>query len=363
MKIPYLDLSIKSKEKRDKLLAAVDRVLQHGRLVMGPEHQQFEEMVAQFCGTKYAVAVSSGTDALYLALRALEVGPGDEVITTPLSWVATTNAITLCGAKPVFVDLSNDLNLDLNLVEGAITKRTKAILPVHYTGRVCDMEKLSRMVSRRGVSIVEDAAQAYGASYNGVKAGAFGDLGAFSMNPMKILNGYGEAGVITTNRQELVEPLQQLRYAGVRDKVDCLTPSLNAKMDTIQAAMLLVEMEYLPAKLQRRREIANYFTAEMKDVVECPRERKSEYSVYYNYVIQSAQRDQLCSFLANKGVEVKIHYPKLIPQQQAYLSFDQPDLFPVAKRAVERIVSLPNHEHMSDAEVEIVVSAVKSFFL
>jgi dTDP-4-amino-4,6-dideoxygalactose transaminase len=361
MKIPYMDLSVKSPEKKQMLLQAVDQVLSHGRIILGPEVGQLEEKIAAYCHTQYAVGVGSGTDALYLALRSLDIGPGDEVITTPLSWIATVNAIVLCGATPVFVDIGENMNINASLIEDVITEKTKAILPVHYTGRMCDMATITKIASTHNIYIVEDAAQAFGASINGAMAGSFGEVSAFSLNAMKVFNAFGEAGAVVTNNEVLANKLRSLSYAGTINKEDCHYPSLNGRLDTIQAAMLLVSMEYLEAKIARRREIARYYTDELEDVVKCPEEDDS-FQVYYSYVIRTDRRDQLKAYLGSRGVETKVHYPVLMPFHTAYREqYSDCDL-PVAKRVANEILSIPNHEDLSDGEAEYVAKCVREFF-
>ena len=210
MKVPFRDLSVTDPQLKNELLGAVDQVLSHGRLFLGPEHGQFEDEIAAYCQMKYAVGVGSGSDALHLAMRSLDLKAGDEVILPPLSWIASLNAVVLSGATPVFVDIAEDLNVNADLIAGAITEKTKAILPVHFTGKLCDMETINTVAAEHGVPVVEDAAQAFGAEDNNGKAGSFGTLGCFSMNPMKLLCAYGEAGVVVTDDEELAERLRVL---------------------------------------------------------------------------------------------------------------------------------------------------------
>ncbi|HEX6513129.1 MAG TPA: DegT/DnrJ/EryC1/StrS family aminotransferase, partial [Chloroflexota bacterium] len=246
--VPFLDLSVKDPDLKAELLQAVDRVLTHGRLVLGPEVQEFEARVAEAAQKQFAVGMGSGTDALYLALRSLDLGPGDEVITTALSWIATTNAMTLCGATPVWVDIGSDLNIDPARIEAAITPRTRAIVAVHFTGTLCDMDAILEIARRHGLMVVEDAAQAFTASVNGRNAGSFGRVSAFSMNPMKVFGAYGEAGAVATDDPELHEKLVSLRYNGTINREDCRYPSINGRLDTLQAAMLLVNLKRLPER-------------------------------------------------------------------------------------------------------------------
>ena len=210
-RIAFRDLAVRDPELRSQLLAAVDRVLAHGRLILGPEHDQFETATASYCQRRFAVGVNSGTDALYLALRALDVGEGDEVITTPLSWIATVNAIVMTGARPIFVDIGQDLNLDPERLEAAITPRTRAIMPVHFTGQLAAMDAIMAIARQHNIWVVEDGGQAFAARHNGTPSGSFGILGCFSMNPMKVWNAFGEAGAIVGDDLHLKERLCSLR--------------------------------------------------------------------------------------------------------------------------------------------------------
>ena len=359
MTVPYLDLSVTDPLKA-RLLEAVDKVLTHGRVLLGPEVAELEQRVAAFCGVKYAVGVSCGTSALYLALRALGVGPGHEVVTTALSWVATANAIAMCGAAPVFVDIGEDQNLDPARLEAAITSRTRAIVPVHFTGRLCRMEAIAAVADRHGLPVVEDAAQAFGASRDGRLAGSFGRLGAFSLNPMKILRAYGEAGIIVTDDESARDFIRVLRYNGAVNRENCHHVSLNFRIDTMQAAMLLVNLDRIPAIIARRREIAAYYTSRLQDVTECPCSHSDEH-IYFTYVIQTERRDALMRSLAADGIETKIQHPLLMPDHAAYRHLLRPDV-PVARRVVRRILSLPNHEDLTQEQMEYIVSRVRAFF-
>ena len=361
MQIPYRDLSVTDAKLKADLIAAVETVLSHGRFILGPEVTELEDRLAEYCGRRYAVGVASGTDALYLALKSLGVGPGDEVITTPMSWIATLNAIALCGAEPVFVDITEDLNIDAELVEQAITRRTKAILPVHYTGRLCDMERIGDITARHDVALVEDAAQAFGARLHDRPAGAFGKVSCFSMNPMKVFCGYGEAGAIVTDDADVAERVRSLRYAGTVEREDCHWPSLNGRTDTIQAAMLLVSLEYLPEVIERRRRIAQFYSNALAQMVTCPTEKAGEYHIHYTYTILAQRRDQLKQCLAEQGIETKIHHPLLMPDHSAYRGRFKADI-PVARRLVGRILSIPNQHDLSEQQTEYVADAIRSFY-
>lgn len=360
MKIPYRDLSVKNLDIKNELLQAVEKVLSHGRILLGPEVELFEKTIANICKKKYAVGVNSGTDALYLALRSLNIGQGDEVITTPFSWIATLNAIVLTGATPVFVDISEDLNINANLIELAITPRTKAILPVHFTGKICNISEICKIAKKYKLSLIEDAAQSFGAHINGTMAGAFGDIGCFSMNPMKVLCAYGEAGTIITDDDNLYEKLKSLRYAGTYNKEDCHFPSLNGRLDTIQAAMMLVNLKYLNKKIKRLRKIATIYTEGLKDLVTCPKD-DGTYHVYYSYTIITSQRDELKTHLETKGIETKIQHPILMPYHTAYKNKYPCDI-PVAETLVKKVLCLPNEESLSLKEIEYIITCIREFF-
>lgn len=361
IRVPYLDLSVDDPEFRERLLAAVGRVLDHGRFIMGPEHDEFEARIAAYCGRRHCVGVGSGTDAVYLALRALDIGPGDEVITTPMTWVATTNAVVLCGATPVFADIGEDLNIDAGRIEAAITRRTKAILPVHFTGQMCDMDAIMEIADRHGIALVEDAAQAFGARDHDRPAGSFGRVACFSMNPMKVFNAFGEAGAVVTDDDAIAERLRSLRYAGTINKEDCHEPSINGRLDTIHAAMMLVNLDYLDGKIAHRRLVADKYRDALAGVVDCAREKDGFFHSYYCFTLFAARRDALRKHLLSKGIETKIQHPLLMPQHTAYRERFKADV-PVAERMVRRIICVPAHEDVSDDDIAFVSGAVREFY-
>lgn len=361
MKVRFLNLSVSDPGLKRKLLEAVDRVLTHGQIVLGPEVEDFERRIAGICGRNYAVGVGSGTDALYTALRALDIGPGDEVITTPLSWIATVNAVVMTGATPVFVDIGTDLNIDASLIRDAVTPRTKAILPVHFTGKLCDMGKIMGISGEKRIPVIEDAAQAFGARASGSTAGSFGKAACFSMNAMKVLHSYGEAGAVAMDDTDIRDRIISLRYNGTVNREDCRYPSLNFRLQTIQAAMLIVELERIDAIIRKRREIARYYDRELDGIVRCPREEDGTVHVYYTYTIQADRRDELREFLQNKGIETKIHHPILMPRHSAYKGKYDGHI-PVAEKLIKEIVSIPNHEKMADAEAEYVAASIRAFY-
>jgi len=359
-KVRFKDLRVTSRALRQQLLFAIDEILEKGPILMGPKVIEFESRIARYCDRYYSVGVSSGTDALYLALRACDIGKGDEVITTPMSWVATLNAIVMTGASPVFVDVGNDLNLNPTLLEGAITERTKAILPVHFTGRLCDMSEIAKIARKHGLLVVEDAAQAIGAETQRYRAGSMGDVAALSLNPMKVFPGYGEAGAVVMDDPEIEDRLRNLRYLGTRRNEVCTEVALNHKMDEIQAAMLLTGFDQIYDIVSARIEMARQYSCRLSGTVVCPAVAASydRSSNFYDYVIMLDDRDHVREYLHTRKVETKIKHPVLLCDHPGYKSDPRPDI-PVADSLVKRMVSLPLHDKMTTSDVDFVCNAIE----
>ena len=360
-KIPFLDLRIIDDNLRKDYLNAIDKVFKHGRLVLGPEVEMFESEIAQICGKKYCVGVNSGTDALFLALKCLGIGYGDEVITTSLSWIATANAIALTGASPVFADINNDLNIDAKNIERLITPKTKAILPVHYTGKICDMDILTNIAKNHNLFIIEDACQSFGAEYKGKKAGSFGDISCFSMNPMKVLGAFGEAGAIVTNKESYKNKLISLRYNGTINREECIEISFNARLDTIQAALLLKRIKEVDKIINKRRKIASWYNENLKNVVITPYERSYQKDIYYTYTIRAQNRDKLKTYLESKGIETKIQHPILMPEQTVFKN-KTIGIYENAKKIVSEILCIPANEKLSKEDINYVSEMIISFY-
>ncbi len=361
IKVPYLDLRVTDNEQRQALLDAVARVFDHGRMIMGPEVAQWEAELARRCGRKFAVGVNSGTDALYMAGRILDLHPGDEVITTAMSWIGTANGIALTGATMVFADIRDDLNIDPDSVARLITPRTKAIMPVHYTGKVCDMDALQKIATKHNLPIIEDAAQAFGAAYHGRPSGSFGRIACLSMNAMKVLAACGEAGAVLIDDPSLHERLTALRYNGTVNRETCLEPGLNARLDTLQAAILLVRLQYFDELVEKRRLIAQKYEEKLSDLVKTPREAENCRDVWYTYTIQTDRRDALRAYLTDNGIETKIHHPILMPEQPAYRDNARGE-WKNASRILGRMLSIPAHEKMTPEQVDYVAAAIRKFY-
>src|SRR5262249_28007249 len=293
LRVRFLDLSVKDLNERAAILQAIETVLDHGRIVVGPEVQEFECQIADFCGRRHGIGVGSGTDALIVGLRALGIGSGDEVITTPLSWLATGSAILLNGAAPVMCDIDETLNMDPATVEPLITSRTKAILPVHFTGRLARMPEIKEIARRRKLLVVEDGAQAFGATIGKKPCGAFGDLACISFNAIKVLGGLGDAGIVLCDEDEVAKRVKMLRHSGVADREYCLALSHNCRLDTLQAAVLLKRLIRYPAIVERRRKIDRRYDREVGEIVETPRQLHGYNDVFYTYTIRTSRRDAL----------------------------------------------------------------------
>ncbi|HEY2543288.1 MAG TPA: DegT/DnrJ/EryC1/StrS family aminotransferase [Gaiellaceae bacterium] len=364
LEVPYVDLVGQYAPLRQELLDAVGRVLDHGQFILGPEVEEFEARFADLGGTRFAVGVASGTDAIVLALRALEVGPGDEVITAPNSFVATASAIAVVGARPVFVDVGDDMNLDPDGIAAAVTPQTRAVLPVHLTGRPAAMDRIVDVCRRHGLAIVEDCAQAVLAELGGRRVGSFGDIGCFSLHPLKTLGAAGDAGVLTTNDESLAQRLRLLRNIGLVSRDDAVLWSTNSRLDTLQAAMMLVKLPHVDAWTEARRANAAAYHEGLDDVpgVIVPGEGPEERAVYHTYVMQTEQRDRLRDHLKGLGIGTAIHYPVPIHLQSVgrALGYGEGD-FPVAERQAQRILSLPVYQGLTQEQREHVIAGVRSF--
>jgi dTDP-4-amino-4,6-dideoxygalactose transaminase len=357
--IRFMDLSVDAVPRR-KYLDAIDSILRTGILVNGPEVEAFEKQVAAYCRTANAIGVGSGTAALYLALRALRIGPGDEVILPALSFVGTANAIAAVGARAIFVDVRTDLLIDSAGIEAAITPKTKALMPVHFTGNVCNMDAITDIARRRSIVIIEDAAPAFGAMYDGKKAGTFGPLGCFSMNPMKVLGGIGEAGVVVTSSGSLASKLRELRYHGIRDKDLCLDVSINGRLDTIQAAILSMRLQRLEQNLSRREVIARLYANRLADIVGVPEVARKVRHAWYHYTILCDRRDDLARALQAKGIETRIYHSRLMPGHPAHAG--ELDRYPVGRKIVDKILCLPMHGKLDDDHVNRIADVIAEFY-
>ena len=363
--IPILDLKAQYASIEKEIDKAIKRVLQSGQFILGPEVEALEKEVATVCGCKYGIGVASGTDALRLTLAALEIGPGDEVITTPFTFIATASCILHCGAKPVFVDIDpRTFNIDPDKIEKAITKKTKAIIPVHLYGQPAEMDKIMAIARTYNLYVIEDAAQAIGAKYKGKPVGQFGIAGCLSFFPTKNLGAYGDGGMVVTNDADLAERIDILRKHGSKKKYHAELLGFNSRLDEIQAAILRVKLRYLDKWTEARRQIACRYNEGLKNLpIITPFESQGVYHIYHQYTIRSKERDKLISFLKESGITTLVYYPVPIHLQKlfSFLGYREGD-FIEAENASDEVLSLPMYPELSVEQQDIIIAQIKSFF-
>ena len=363
-KVPYLDLAAQIRGLRPELDAAIARVLDTCGFVLGPEVSQFERDFAAFCGTSHCVAVNSGTTALHLAALILNVGPGDEVITTPFTFAATSWAISYVGARPVYADIDPiTFNLDPKKVEKAITHRTKALLPVHLYGHPCDLDALGDISQQHGIPIIEDAAQAHGATYRGRRVGGFGAISCFSFYPAKNLGACGEAGALLTHDAELAARARSLREHGSKVRYHHDEVGYNYRMEGIQGAVLNVKLKYLEQWTAARRRLAHRYGELLKDSsLQLPKEQEGVESAWHLYVVRHPQRDALKEWLEKNGIGSAVHYPIPLHLQPCYssLEYEVGDL-PEAEKASQEVLCLPIYPELTEEQQQRVAEVVNSF--
>lgn len=359
MKVPYLDLKAEYAELREEILAALDRVCRNAAFILGEEVEAFEKEFAAFCEAKHCVTLNSGTSALHLALLAAGVQPGDEVITSPNTFIATAEAISYTGAKPIFADIDPaTANLDPRLLERAITSRTKAILPVHLYGRPADMDSINEVAARHRLSIIEDAAQAHGARYRGRRVGAQSHAAAFSFYPSKNLGAYGEGGALVTNDDRVAQFARAARHHGQISRYIHEFIGYNYRMDGFQGAVLRVKLKHLGSWMTRRQEIAREYRRLLSGAhLQMPHDDPRDECAYHLFVVYVDHRDAVRTQLEAMGVETAVHYPVPLHLQRAYAALGYPrGTFPHAERACERVLSLPFSPTLTAEQVRHVAT-------
>jgi len=375
-KVPFVDVPKQYQIIKEEVLRTIDDVLSRGDLILRKDVEDFEKNIASYVGTKYAVSLNSGTDTMFLSLKALGIGPGDEVITVSHTFVASIAVIVQTGAKPILVDVKEDFTMDVDKLEAAITEKTKAIIPVHLNGRMCEMDKLMEIVKSHNLIVIEDAAQAIGSKYQGKMAGSFGLAGSFSLYPFKVLGCFGDGGVLTTDDENLAEKVrllrnhgqktpapEQARYGAGKTEIVCF--GFNSRLDNIQAAILNLKFKYLPQYIERRRKIALLYQKGLADVkgVKLPPSPDSDekhFDNFQNYVLTAEKRDELYNFLKEKGVETLIKDP-VANHKQPGLGLSHFNL-PCTERLAEEVISLPMYPELSREQIEYVIKCVKSFY-
>ena len=364
MHIPLVDLKAQYNGIKDEVLAEIGRALEGMQLFLGENVQAVESGFAAYCGTKYAIGVSSGTDALHIAIRASGIGPGDEVITVSNTFIATVEAIILAGAVPVFVDIDPvTQNIDPALVESAINSRTKAIIPVHLFGHPTNMKPVLELARDHKLRVIEDACQAHGAEFEGQRAGSLGDVGCFSFYFTKNLGAYGEGGIITTSDPKIAEHCRMIRDHGQDTKYYHSIMGINGRLDEIQAAVLKVKLPYLDEWVEKRRSLAGLYNRKLPQSIVKPVEMSWAKHVYYVYVIRTPERDRLRDWLNTKGIGTGIHYPIPVHKQQAWNAYGFDDLsLPVTEKITGEILSLPMYPELREEEICMISEYIHEFY-
>jgi dTDP-4-amino-4,6-dideoxygalactose transaminase len=362
-KIKYVDVNLQWKKEKKELFKIIDKTISNNDWVGGKEVQKFEKNISKYCGTKYALGLNSGTDALTLALYSLGVRRGDEVITCPNSFIASVSVIVHLGAKPVFVDVLPDQNMNPDLLEKAITNKTKAIMPVHLTGRICEMDRIIKISKKYKIPIIEDAAQAIGAKYKDKMAGSLGEVGCFSAHPLKNLNAIGDSGYLVTNNENIYKKIMSLRSHGIENRNVVNQFGYVSRMDTIQAAILNFRLKNLKTVIKKRRDNADFYYKNLdKKKIFFSLEKENQFNAYHTFVIQVHNRDNLQKYLLSKKIYTSIHYPIPIHLQPAsrFLNHKMGD-FPEVEKQAKSILTLPIHQNLNMIDLKRICNAVNNF--
>jgi dTDP-4-amino-4,6-dideoxygalactose transaminase len=361
--VPYVRLDQAASEIKKELMAAFETVLDSGQYILGPQVSDFEEAFAQRCQVKYATGVANGTCSLHLVLRGIGLDEGDEVITAPNSFIASAATIALVGARPIFVDINPDLNMDPSLIEAAITPRTKAIIPVHLTGRPAPMVEIMDIAKRHDLFVLEDAAQAIDAKLHGKPVGSWGHAACFSLHPLKNLRAIGDGGMMTTNDQSIFDRMMKARNHGLSSRDQCDFWSFNCRLDEVQAAMLQVQLQHMDRWTEERRQLAFRYNELLAPYVDVPIEGPDEYCVYQTYMVQAEHRDALQRHLGENGVQALVHYPTPLHLQPAAKNLGyKAEGFPVTMRASARILSLPLYPGLTHSQQDKVAELTAEFY-
>ena len=361
-KIPYVNLSAQWEDEKKDLLPIIESVLKSGEYILGDEVEKFELSAAKYFGVKHCVGLNSGTDALLLGLSAMGIKSGDEVITIPNSFIASAAAIVHLGAVPVFVDVKQDQNIDPDKVKNAITAKTKAIMPVHLTGRMSEMDKIKTIAKDYNLKVIEDAAQSAGSKYQNICSGAWGDVGCFSAHPLKNLNACGDAGFITTNDSDISQTIKLMANHGLKDRDTVDNFGLVSRMDALQAAILNYRIKLLPTIVQKRRENAKIYQGLLdREPVFFPNDSEVEFNTFHTFVIQVDQRDSLKEYLMTQGIETAIHYPVPIHHQPASRDYNFGN-YPKAEEQARRILTLPIHQYLDEEQLTRIATEINYFY-
>jgi len=359
--IPMVDLGKQFAEIREEIITMVDQILESSHYILGPRVREFETRITDYLKVSDALGVASGTDALHLSVEVLNIGEGDEVITTPFTFFATVEAIVYTGAKPVFVDIEPEtFGIDCSKIEEKITQRTKAILPVHLFGHPSDMEQIMAIAEKHGLYVIEDCAQAFGAEIRGRKVGSFGDTGCFSFYPSKNLGACGDGGMITLKEHRFSDAIKSLRNHGSKGSYMHDSIGFNSRLDELQAGILLVKLKRVDEYNRKRREKALRYNSLLSGVVTCPSEKEGVYHVYNQYTILCRNRDEVQQRLKDNGISSVVYYPRPLHLQDAmnFLDYRQ-GTFPVAEKASREVLSLPMYAELEESDIEKIAGVIK----
>ena len=364
MKVELIDLKQRFKHEEKTIMKIVHKVLSKGNLILTKEVQNFEKSVCKYTNTKYCLGLNSGTDALMMSLWSSGIKKGDEVITSPISFVATANAIVHVGAKPVFVDVGEDLNINPKLIENAITKKTKAIIPVHWTGRVCQMDEIMKIANKYGLIVIEDAAQATGAYYKKKHAGTFGKISAFSTHPLKNLNALGDGGFVITNDKRLYDKIKLYRSHGLEGRDDAKIIGVNSRLDSLNAEVLSFRLKKLKEIIKKRKRNINLYRKYIKtDKVKILVDGKNEINSYVMFITLSKKREKLQKYLKKYRIQSLLYYPTPLHMHKSmkFLKYGKGSL-PNAERIASEVISFPHHQHITEKQIKYVCSKINLFY-
>ena len=363
--INYVELGKDNEGIKSELLESIGNVLSSGKFILGEETKKFEDSFARLIKTKYAIGVNSGTDALFLTMKALGIGEGDEVIVPANSFIASATTIAATGAAPVFIDVKENYLIDEEKIDALVTKKTRAVMPVDFTGKPCNMPEISKIAEKKGLFLIEDCAQAVLAKWGSRPVGSFG-VGCFSLHPIKNLGACGDGGIITTNDEKLYNKLAQLRNIGLKNRNEADILGYNSRLDSLQAAILNVKLKYLGSLTEKRRKNAQMYyellkEKNIKEVAYVPHDEENEFSVYSIFTIRAEKRDKLMEHLKNKGIETAIYYPIPIHKQKCFGHLKARSL-PNAEMQAKMILSLPIHAHISEENIEFICEEISNFY-
>ena len=364
MKIEVIDLKKRFQEEKHEMLKCINRVLKKGSFILTSEVQNFENSICKFTGTRYCLGLNSGTDALMMSLWSSGIKKGDEVITSPISFIASASSIIHVGARPVFVDIDDDLNMNPDLIESAITKKTKAIMPVHWTGRVCKMDKILKIAKKNNFIVIEDAAQAMGAYYKKKHAGTFGKVSAFSTHPLKNLNGLGDGGFIITNEKKIYDKIKLYRNHGLKGRDNVEIIGVNSRLDSLNAEILNFRLKRLKNIISRRQNNINLYKKLINTKkVRIIEDKKNEKNAYVMFIALCEKRDDLKKFLKKYNIQSLIYYgtPLHLHKATKFLGYKKGS-FPKAEKFSKKVLSFPYHQHLKKKEIKFIAQKINNFY-